>query len=64
MYESTIVALEALYPKLSIGGYLIVDDYGAIPGCRQAVEDYRRDNGIAEPLVEIDWTGVYWRREA
>ncbi len=64
MYESTIVALDALYPKLSIGGYLIVDDYGAIAGCRQAVDDYRRDHGIAEPLVEIDWTGVYWKRQS
>jgi O-methyltransferase len=62
MYESTIVALEALYPKLSPGGYLIVDDYGAVPGCRQAVEDYRRENGVTEPLVRIDWTGVYWQR--
>ena len=62
MYESTIVALEALYPKLSVGGYLIVDDWGAVPGCRQAVEDYRREHGITEPVVEIDWTGVYWQR--
>lgn len=64
MYESTIVALDALYPKLSIGGYLIVDDYGAIAACRQAVDDYRRDHVIAEPLVEIDWTGVYWQRQS
>jgi O-methyltransferase len=61
MYESTIVALEALYPKLSPGGYLIVDDY-ALPGCRQAVDDYRRDNGISEPLQEVDWTGRFWQR--
>jgi O-methyltransferase len=63
MYESTIVALEALYPKLATGGYLIVDDFGAVPGCRQAVEDYRREHRIAEPLVQIDWTGVYWQRQ-
>lgn len=62
MYESTIVALEALYPKLAIGGYLIVDDWGAVPACRQAVEDYRRDHDVTEPIVEVDWTGVYWRR--
>jgi O-methyltransferase len=62
MYESTIVALDALYPKLSVGGYLIVDDYGAIEACRQAVDDYRRDHDVREPLVEIDWTGVYWQR--
>jgi O-methyltransferase len=64
MYESTVVALDALYPKLSIGGYLIVDDYGAIAGCRQAVDDYRREHGIVEPLSEIDWTGVYWQRRS
>jgi O-methyltransferase len=65
MYESTIVALEALYPKLSIGGYLIVDDYGnpGTQGCRAAVDDYRRTNAITEPIATIDWTGVYWRRE-
>src|SRR3954469_17633661 len=38
MYESTIVALDALYPKLSPGGFVVVDDYGAIPGCKQAVD--------------------------
>jgi O-methyltransferase len=64
MYESTIVALEELYPKLSPGGFLIVDDYGALKGCRQAVDDYRRDHGISEPLVEVDWTGVFWQRGA
>jgi O-methyltransferase len=62
MYESTIVALEALYPRLSVGGYLIVDDY-VLPGCRRAVDDFRRDHGVTEPLEEIDWTGVFWRRE-
>ncbi len=62
MYESTHVALEALYPKLSPGGYLVVDDYGAIAACRQAVTDFRTEKGIDDPIHEIDWTGVYWRR--
>jgi O-methyltransferase len=62
MYESTMVALESLYPRLAPGGYLIVDDYGAIAGCREAIEDYRREHGIGEPIQTIDWTGVYWRR--
>jgi O-methyltransferase len=64
MYESTMVALESLYPRLAPGGYLIVDDYGAVPGCREAVEDYRRGHRIDEPVHAIDWTGVYWRRAA
>lgn len=63
MYESTIVALEALYPRLSVGGYLIVDDYLSHPACRAAVDEYRDANDIDELIHEIDWTGVYWRRE-
>ncbi|HEX2092495.1 MAG TPA: TylF/MycF/NovP-related O-methyltransferase [Longimicrobiaceae bacterium] len=63
LYESTIQALDALYPKLSAGGYCIVDDYGAIPACRQAVEDYRSTHGITEPIKRIDETGVFWKRQ-
>ncbi|MEA2716236.1 MAG: O-methyltransferase [Actinomycetota bacterium] len=62
MYESTIVALEALYPKLAPGGYAIVDDYKAVDACKAAVDDYRRDQGITEPIHEIDWGGVFWQR--
>jgi hypothetical protein len=62
LYESTIDALEALYPKLGVGGYLIVDDYGAIEACRQAVHDYRAAHQICDEIHEIDWTGVYWIR--
>ena len=62
LYESTIVALRSLYPKLSPMGYVIVDDYGAIPACRAAVEDYRAENGITVEIQPIDWTGVFWRK--
>jgi O-methyltransferase len=64
MYGSTIEALDSLYPKLAPGGYAIIDDYGAVPGCRAAVEDYRASHGVTEPLNRIDWTGVFWRKEA
>jgi hypothetical protein len=63
MYESTYVALANLYPKLSRGGYLIVDDYGALPSCRQAVHDFRDAHNIREDIIPIDWTGIYWRRD-
>jgi O-methyltransferase len=62
-YEATWVGLESLYPGLSRGGYLIVDDYGLIKECRAAVDDYRREHGIAEPIEDIDWCGSRWRRE-
>jgi O-methyltransferase len=61
LYESTIIALEALYPKLSCGGFAIIDDY-ALPMCRQAVDDFRTEHGISEPLEQVDWSGVHWRR--
>jgi len=66
LYESTIDAIAALYPKLSVGGYLIVDDYddpGVSSACKQAIDDYRAAHGITEPIAKIDWTGAYWRRE-
>lgn len=63
MYESTIVALRELYPKVAPGGYVIVDDYLCMEPCRRAVDDYRRKNSITEPIVEIDWTGVFWQRQ-
>jgi O-methyltransferase len=63
LYESTIDALKHLYPKLSRGGYLIVDDYGDIGACRQAVTDYRKAHGVTDEIVPIDWSGAFWRKE-
>ncbi|HEU4753119.1 MAG TPA: TylF/MycF/NovP-related O-methyltransferase, partial [Armatimonadota bacterium] len=62
MYESTMDALRALYPRLSPGGYVIVDDYYYLEGCRAAVEDYRREHGITEPVQPADWNAAFWRR--
>lgn len=62
LYESTMDALSSLYPKLSVGGYVIVDDYGCIDACRQAVTDYREAQAINDEIKPIDWTGVYWQR--
>lgn len=62
LYESTMDALVALYPKLSIGGWLIIDDYHCILACRQAVSDYRAAHGIEEVIEEVDWSAVCWKR--
>jgi len=64
LYESTIQALDGLYRKLSIGGFVIVDDYGNVPACRQAVHDFRAEQGITDAIQPIDWGGVFWRRSA
>ena len=56
LYESTIQALDALNPRLSPGGFCIIDDYHSIKACRQAVTDYRAKHGVSAEIVEIDWT--------
>jgi O-methyltransferase/8-demethyl-8-(2,3-dimethoxy-alpha-L-rhamnosyl)tetracenomycin-C 4'-O-methyltransferase len=61
MYESTIVALNSLYPKLSPGGFVIIDDYD-LHGCRAAVDDFRRDHGITSAIKFIDGAGIWWRK--
>lgn len=64
LYESTTDALTALYPKVSPGGFVIVDDFGGIAACAEAVHDYRAAHNITDPIHEIDWTGVWWRKGA
>jgi hypothetical protein len=62
MYSSTFDALKILYPKLSRGGFVIVDDYGAVEACRKAVTDFRESNDINDSILPIDWTGICWRK--
>jgi hypothetical protein len=64
-YESTTDALTNLYDKLSVGGYAIIDDYAedAWTHCRRAVDDFRRQHYIQEPLIQVDSKCFYWKRE-
>jgi hypothetical protein len=62
MYESTMDALTALYGKVSIGGFIIVDDYGLIESCRMAISDFRRTRKITDTIYNIDGTGVFWQK--
>jgi O-methyltransferase len=64
LYESTIQALDALYSRLSAGGFCIIDDYHAIDACRHAVTDYRQRNSVSAEIIDIDGTGVYWRKSS
>jgi Macrocin-O-methyltransferase (TylF) len=63
-YDATRVTLDSLYPGLSAGGYLIVDDYELLAECRRAVDEYRAEHGIDEPIEPVDWTCVRWRRQS
>ncbi|MGV3524366.1 MAG: TylF/MycF/NovP-related O-methyltransferase [Candidatus Sericytochromatia bacterium] len=64
LYSATRESLELLYPKLSPGGYLIVDDYYAFDDCRKAVREYRAKHGIEDTLVRVDPACVYWRKSS
>jgi O-methyltransferase len=63
-YDATRSSLELLYPALAAGGYLIVDDYLQIEPCREAVDEFRREHGITEPIEPIDWSGARWRKQS
>ncbi len=58
-YASTRHELEHLYPLLSPGGVLIIDDYGHWKGCRRAVDEYLQQNSIRMMLHRVDYTGRF-----
>jgi hypothetical protein len=60
MYESTMDALVNLYPKLSPGGFVIIDDYNAVQSCNDAVDDFRKGAGIGAELSLIPAAGAFW----
>ncbi len=61
LYGSTMQALEALYPRLSPGGFVTVNGY-IFAACARAVDDFRARHRIRAPLHRIDWTGRWWRK--
>lgn len=56
-YESTRHELVHLYPRLVVGGVLIIDDYGHWQGARRAVDEYLAETGVRMLLNRIDTTG-------
>jgi O-methyltransferase len=64
MYESTMDGLSNLYDKVSCGGFVIIDDFGAVDGCKRAVFDFRKERGIDDPIQNIDGIGAFWQKSA
>ena len=52
--ESTKIELEILYPLLSKGGVLIIDDYGAWQGAKKAVDEYFKDTVVWMHYIDHD----------
>jgi O-methyltransferase len=61
-YESVRLTLKTFEPKVSPGGFVVIDDYGFWEGAKEATHEYRASRGIAAPLVEVDQTAVFWRK--
>ena len=63
-YQSTMDSLTGLYDRLAVGGYVIIDDYGedAWTYCRKAVDEFRAERQIDDPLIVVDSSCVCWRR--
>ena len=55
-YESTYHELKYLFPLISCGGVIIIDDYGNFAGQKEAVNKYFKKNNIKILLNRIDYS--------
>ena len=56
-YSSTAHEMKYLFPLLSPGGVLIIDDYGCFKGARDAVDEYFAESGHKILLHRVDGSG-------
>ena len=61
-YDSTLVELNKLYPLLSPGGYIIIDDYGHWEGSRRAVNEYFGEEFVLANFKKLDYTGIMFQK--
>lgn len=59
MYSSTLECLSTMYPKLSMGGLVYIDDYHEFDACKKAVIEYRQQVKSDESLYTIVEDGDY-----
>ena len=57
-YKATIYALETLYDKVIVGGYIVIDDYNAYKGCKKAVHEFIKKRGLDVDIVEVVETNI------
>ncbi|MFT5172178.1 MAG: O-methyltransferase, partial [Gammaproteobacteria bacterium] len=61
LYEPTYACLERLYPRVSVGGAILLDEYYLqFCGERAAVDDYRTRHAITEPIIRVDGNSAMW----
>ncbi len=59
--DDVVAVLEALYDKVVVGGYVIVENQQT-PEVQQAVETFRARHEIDEPMERTGWAGAVWRK--
>lgn len=60
-YQSTRFCLEQRYPAVAVGGAVLIDDYHTFTGCRKAVDEFRAERGIRDPLITAEPDAeAYW----
>ena len=69
LYESTRDALEYLYDKVVVGGFIYVDDYHSFAGCKLAVNDFLDNRGLRPQISRVrEWSfgaddeAIWWRK--
>jgi hypothetical protein len=63
-YEGVRDTLKLLYPKLSLSGYVLIDDIRQ-PGAKRAVDEFFAESGLSEEILQVpqaDPRAVYWRK--
>ena len=59
IYEPTVTILEHLYPKITKGGILMLDDYGTHPGETKAVDEYFKTKTVEIKKFSFAMTPCY-----
>jgi O-methyltransferase len=63
-YDSVKIVLDTFYDRVMPGGFVILNDYGAWPGCNRAIADFFKERDIHNVvLVEVEpTTGAYFQK--
>jgi O-methyltransferase len=63
-FDSVLQALRALYPVVSDGGFVVLDDFGHWEGTRKAFYAFCREHEIAPLLERVGYTQAFWQKGA
>jgi O-methyltransferase len=61
-YESVKLCLATFYDSVVAGGFISIDDYGAWPGCRLAVDEFFRLRSLSFPLQRVDQAAHWFQK--